>query len=213
MKKTKISEAKLQANQKNATLSTGPKQRKEQSSRNSYKHGFFAKILQFETEEEQQEYRRLEADLHEDLSSLGVMEELLVARAATLLWNQRKIEAFIQVQLQRFTSPQLAEQIKRFVRESALPDTAVFGLQEVPNAGSQAPPWEIRELLLRVGNEDNDREDEPWKEEKRDKCYIEARLGPSIDILLRCRSMVERSLEKTLNQLEKLQARRRGVIL
>lgn len=199
-----VSEKKKEANRQNAARSTGPKRLTRFSSRNSYKHGFFAQAVRFETEEEQEEYRQLEADLHLDFKPMGTMEELWVGRAATLLWNQRRIEAMLQMQLDPFSSAALERQLERFVHDSALAETPVFGLQEA--ARRQGSPWEIREILVRVGNENSEEDAKPPA--AKNKHCIEARLGPSIDVLFRYRSMMERSLEKTLDLLEKRRARR-----
>ncbi|HXQ27326.1 MAG TPA: hypothetical protein VN822_13030 [Candidatus Acidoferrales bacterium] len=97
-----ISARKLAANRRNAKRSTGPKtpQGKENSSRNSYKLGIFARQIFRRTEEglkEWEGYKDTVARIYDHYRPQNVMEELLVdkvvtesVRFARLLWLEHQ---------------------------------------------------------------------------------------------------------------------------
>lgn len=215
----KISAKKLQANQQNAKQSSGPLTPvgKRWASQNGRTYGFFAKILRFDTEEEAAEYHALVRDLTASFKPLGTAEELLVDRLATLTWHDRKVFGLLQRQLGRYENPQLEPQLAEFLKGSNLPKVAIPGLQK-PDDGAPADqysPWECREMVVRVTNDvhnakspldELDLEDKPDREGK--GFHVEARLGQALDTLLRYHTTFERSFERTLNQLLKLQALR-----
>jgi len=91
-----ISAAKLEANRRNAQLSTGPKtpKGKMQSRRNALKHGMLATdwfITVGDGAENATEFNEFLAALQEDLAPVGALEELLVEKIAICCWRQRRV--------------------------------------------------------------------------------------------------------------------------
>ncbi|MBF0453913.1 MAG: hypothetical protein HQL72_03725 [Magnetococcales bacterium] len=86
------SQKKIQANRKNATLSTGPKTEagKARSSMNAVRHGLFSQHL-FLDDEYSDDYQALEEDLHHTLRPVGALEQTLVERIAVNMWRQRRL--------------------------------------------------------------------------------------------------------------------------
>jgi hypothetical protein len=89
------------------------------------------------------------------------------------------------------------------------------GLKRFYEANKDSP-WECREMVLKVTNEHRElggrqvargQEADLDSDRKADGFYVEVRVGHAIDTLLRCHVTFERSFERTLNQLLKLQAR------
>src|SRR5215469_10676761 len=86
-----VSKAKLEANRRNAQLSTGPKtpEGKKQTRRNALKHGILASdwfITAGDGAEDAAEFEEFSATLHEDLEPVGALEEILVEKIAICCW-------------------------------------------------------------------------------------------------------------------------------
>ena len=86
-----VSERKLEANRRNAQLSTGPRTEpgKKHSRRNALKHGIFASILLIEVEDAPA-FKKLLDSLRQNFNPHDEVEEMLVERLAVLLWRQRR---------------------------------------------------------------------------------------------------------------------------
>src|SRR5437764_1266114 len=85
------SQAKIDANRRNAELSTGPKSAngKRNVSQNATKHGLLAKSVVIDTGdgvEDQAEFDRLLAELREYYKPVGKAEELCVEEMAISYW-------------------------------------------------------------------------------------------------------------------------------
>lgn len=92
---TKPSEKKIEANRRNAKLSTGPRTEagKNRSRYNAIKHGIFSRdMLQSWGlgKEEAKEFDDLLTALLEDRKPVGVLEEVLVQRIALCFWRLRR---------------------------------------------------------------------------------------------------------------------------
>ncbi|HLD70032.1 MAG TPA: hypothetical protein VJA17_04625 [Candidatus Omnitrophota bacterium] len=92
-------EKKIEANKKNALVSTGPvtDEGKTIISQNAIKHGIFAKDLIISTgdgKEDEQEYRELLDGLVVSLNPAGQMECLLVEKIAVDFWRLRRVLRF-----------------------------------------------------------------------------------------------------------------------
>ncbi len=87
-----VSQKKIEANQRNAGNSTGPRTAtgKTNSRRNALKHAIFAGVVLVEGAEDSCAYRKLVNDLHRNWKPIGRMEEIHVDRLAILLWQQRR---------------------------------------------------------------------------------------------------------------------------
>lgn len=103
---TSVSDRKLAANRENAKKSTGPQTErgKTRSSKNAYKHGFFAKPLyptSAQVTQDRSDYDDLIGGLREHYQPLGYLENVLVEkiaaayiRSARLLRHEQRILEF-----------------------------------------------------------------------------------------------------------------------
>lgn len=99
MEEKTTSLAKIEANRKNALMSTGAvtEEGKEIVSKNAVKHGVFAKdliIASGDGRENEDEYRELLHNLIESLNPSGQMEHLLVEKIAVDFWRLRRVLRF-----------------------------------------------------------------------------------------------------------------------
>ncbi len=90
-----ISQKQLEANRRNAKLSTGPKtpEGKQRMKWNALKHGLLAKsviIPDLEGFENQTEFESLLQQLHGELNPVGILEEMLVEKIAVAYWRLRR---------------------------------------------------------------------------------------------------------------------------
>jgi hypothetical protein len=90
-----VSLKRLEANRRNAQLSTGPRteEGKARSRRNSLKHGVLASALlitEGEGAEDAVEFEELLCSLREDLNPVGAVEGMLVERMAVCCWRQKR---------------------------------------------------------------------------------------------------------------------------
>ena len=92
-----ISPEKLEANRRNAQLSTGPRteQGKSRSRRNAIKHGILSSALLIskgEGAEDPAEFDELLGALSRDLAPVGALEEILVHKIAKCCWRERRAQ-------------------------------------------------------------------------------------------------------------------------
>lgn len=90
-----ISPKKLEANRRNAQLSTGPRtdEGKSQSRRNALKHGILSSALLITTgsgAEDSAAFEELVGGLGRDLAPVGALEEMLVEKIAVCWWRQKR---------------------------------------------------------------------------------------------------------------------------
>ena len=99
-----VSKAKRDANQANATYSTGPRtaEGKAISSRNSFKHGLFAKEV-VALGEEAQELVALRQRLFEEHQPANATEEILVQEIADNYWRLQRARRMEANLLEQFT--------------------------------------------------------------------------------------------------------------
>ncbi len=91
-----ISKKKLEANRRNAQLSTGPKtlEGKERVARNALKHGLLARdviIVAGDGKENEAEFHQLLDDLYDDHEPVGPIEEMLVQNMAVNRWRKWRV--------------------------------------------------------------------------------------------------------------------------
>jgi hypothetical protein len=89
----------IEANQKNAALSTGPKTDvgKAVAARNALKHGLLAKevvITDGEGAEDARQFDAMLADLVAEFAPAGAMEEILVEKIAACYWRMRRAHRY-----------------------------------------------------------------------------------------------------------------------
>ena len=88
-----ISESKLEANQENARLSTGPHDA-TRTRLNSLKHGILSKVALItfgEGPEDLEAFQELSSSLRQDLAPAGALEEFLVDLVITEAWRWRRV--------------------------------------------------------------------------------------------------------------------------
>src|SRR5271157_3220799 len=90
-----VSSKKLEANRRNAQLSTGPKTEagKNHSRRNALKHGVLASALLVTKgggTEDAAEFEELLHALNQDLAPVGRLEEMMVEKIAVCSWRQKR---------------------------------------------------------------------------------------------------------------------------
>jgi len=96
LSKPAVSNRKREANKRNAQKSTGPRtsRGKENSSRNSFRHGFFSHHLFAESQiptEDLSDYRKLHERLVQELEPVGILEEQTVEEIAVCYWKKRNL--------------------------------------------------------------------------------------------------------------------------
>ncbi len=108
------SEAKLLANRKNASKSTGPKSEegKARSARNSTKHGAYAQNP-YTPDDEVRDYRAWLENWHEEYQPAGPGEVALLEQAAQAAW---KLRQFAKVQ-EAAEAKRVRHAASRFERE------------------------------------------------------------------------------------------------
>ncbi len=94
---TKISQKQLEANRRNAQLSTGPKTRegKQRAKWNALKHGLLARSIVVPRQrrgspENRTEFFATLAQLHKQLRPVGILEEMHVEQIAVAYWRLRR---------------------------------------------------------------------------------------------------------------------------
>ena len=92
MESPMASDAKIQANRRNALRSTGPRtpEGKRRSSLNAIRHGLLAQAVVL-PEEDEREFLRLRRDLWADFQPVGAMEEQLVEKIAAEMWRYQRL--------------------------------------------------------------------------------------------------------------------------
>ncbi len=178
----KISPQKLEANRRNAQLSTGPRtpQGKEWSRRNARKHGILTSALLVTRGmgwEDEDEFKDLLAGLRENLSPIGMLEELLVEKIAICCWRQRRA---------------LECEARLFQRQDLIPlDGAGLTIEKLDDARRDVD--HVEGLGHKTFQE-----------------FLRLPLGPALDRVLRYETTIHRRLVYAINQLERLQRARKG---
>lgn len=174
---------KIEANRRNARLSTGPKtdRGKDHSRRNAVKHGILASallVVKGEGAEDRAEFDELLRALRQDCSPVGALEELLVERIATSWWRQK-----------RALQCEAALVERSFVRIPPSPPDPL--LEEMRKSFEFQPKKPVPEL-------------------EAIKAHMRLPLGDSLDRILRYETTIQRQLVHSINELERLQRIRKG---
>jgi hypothetical protein len=181
------SQAKIDANRRNAAKSTGPRtaQGKAASSRNGLTHGLSANkhIL---LDEDPEEFLLLLKDLYDRFQPVGLAEERLVQRIAAAQWRLDRVfpmEASIYRNRLREVAEEDADQQRKYAFEK---ECAEFEGRPAPR---EPAPFDEGDLLARAFDAD---------------CVAPNSLAK----LARYEGALERSLDRTLRQLKAFQAAR-----
>src|SRR5271157_2208565 len=107
-----VSSKKLEANRRNAQLSTGPRTEagKNHSRRNALKHGVLASALLVTKgggAEDAAEFEELLHALNRDLAPVGRLEEMLVEKIAVCSWRQKRALRYEALMIRRASADDL----------------------------------------------------------------------------------------------------------
>jgi hypothetical protein len=202
----------IQANRENAKKSTGPrgKSGKLAVRNNAMKHGLLTSRVTFQNGDEEQEFNTLVDDLYEEFKPKGISEALLVEEIATCWW---KLRTAAQWGLQDFRSRRKASLafLNAFNESSDEIGDAISDQHDRLRAAAKSG-WECREVLITVGGNKAEGEDEVTGEPTQTsaKTQLQARLGSSGETLLRYETAWRRDLYRAIEILRKIQGARRA---
>jgi len=199
LKMGKVSPKKLEANRRNAQRSTGPRtvEGKSWSRRNALKHGILTSALLITGGmgwEHEHEFKELLGDLREDLSPVGMLEDLLVQKIAICCWRQRRA---------------LECESQLFRRQNLIPmDDARLTIERFDDVVrcSRLNPGDHPTGDDEKNTEDDDLERRPKAFQK----FLSLPLGTNLDQVLRYETTNQRQLVYSINQLERRQRARKG---
>jgi hypothetical protein len=171
---------KLEANRRNAQLSTGPKTErgKAHSRRNAFKHGVLSSTLLVSKglgKEDFDEFDEFLISLDKDLLPVGMLEKMLVEKIAVCWWRQKR---------------------------ALQSETGLIERKWVPDAEFDF------HLLTQLGRGIYKRGQNP--ELGRITGDLRLPLGESLDRILRYETAIQKQLVHAINQLERLQRMRKG---
>lgn len=193
------SEKQIKTNQSNASKSTGPKTAKGKAiaKLNSVKHGLLAKNMEILPTEDRKDFDKLRASLMDDLKPEGELENILMEQIVSATWRLRRIQQI----------------------ETGLLGWQYFEIQS-ERANKKARTYEYdpfkRKLILESSllyNESKLREKEAKEIAESDVPTLGMAFSKSQEDLAklsRYQVAIERSLYKALEELEKLQSKRKS---
>jgi hypothetical protein len=203
---TMTGEGRKAANQANARHSTGPKtlEGKAAVRLNALRHGLRARDAVLPGEDADA-FEDLWNRVRADLSPVGPIEELLVDRIVNAIWRLRRLAraetALFHWRAQGLKADRLAERISSYERASLGMGTFSFPIKAADEA-SHADAVEAR----RRANDERDR-DEVLLGRALD---ADAKEGDAFGKLARYETSLERSLFRTLYELQQVQENRRN---
>ncbi len=200
----------------NEARSGGPRtpEGKARSSQNSSIHHLFSKKIHLEDEEERVQYSALHSGAVDYFAPKGLPEIVLVDKIVVLLWQERNALAILSERMDDLGSGGLVRRLVKFVGRAGIIDEKIPTRCQPGDAS--ASMLECRELLLRVfksdaeNNQSEINEDDRTGNTTQNRTEIEARISPSMDTVMRCHTAIERSLDRTIQQLLALQKSRKG---
>ena len=221
-----VSSKKLEANRRNAQLSTGPRTEagKNHSRRNALKHGVLASALLVTKgggTEDAAEFEELLHALNRDLAPVGRLEEMLVEKIAVCWWRQKRALRYEALMIRRASaeaSPadckateDIITVVDNHCRSEAAAEKTIWRLQQigvlrkdleeppVPEEAIQAS--KMFELFRELSDE-----------QLREKAIYHFGLPADADLnrILRYEASIQRQLAHAINQLERLQRARQG---
>ncbi len=179
-----VSLRKLEANRKNARLSTGPRtlQGKNVAKLNALKHGLLAEAIfegAGETGEDARQFGALLEEVREDLRPNGAMERLLVEKIAVCYWRLRRVLRAEMGEIRQSFSG-LAKELR--------------GRRSFAQVCGQEPKTQ--------------EEEQRWTENELERLYLPQ--FKAAENILRYETSLERQLNRALFQLERIQRRKDG---
>ncbi len=201
------SQAKLDANRRNAQHSTGPRtpEGKAAASRNALKHGLTAqKIILFD--ETQEEFDAFCAELHADYAPADAAEGILVERIAVTNWRLRRVW---RAEAAAFNA-EAASTLRQRVRTAMHRDLADEIEKHPPNGKPVTRDEARRFAWAGIDALPEETLDETVRDEYPDPTLADANIWPRrlLD-LSRHEAALERQLHRLVLDLDKVQQRRR----
>ena len=217
-----ISPAKLEANQRNAKRSTGPRtdRGKRSSRRNAMRHGILTSTLLISdgrAEEDAAEFQQLLCTLRKDLEPVGELEEMMVEMIAICSWRLQRGLRFEAQAIQR-ASQKLAEgKGERGVTTDPGARLAELLSRAAARLAARAPK---SPMALPSESEENSHSQEHAATPNPAQSQLSFRQSepelfslPSekdLNRILRYETSIHRQLAFAMNQLERLQRARKG---
>jgi hypothetical protein len=203
-----ITEKGLAANRANAKKSSGPSNTKA-TKLNGTTHGLLARSLVFRDEEESAEFKTLLDELERDRQPVGRMEQALVEEIGVCLWKMGTLNGLEQIELEnrRKASTAILQAVAENCEDKPLP---LFSNDDGSRSAAQLS-WECRELIVRTGTNNSEREESPDGEDKTAKggnTVIEARLNTTGEGLLRYSAAIKRDFYHATKTLRDIQRER-----
>jgi hypothetical protein len=201
----------IDANRENAQRSTGPKTAagKEQVRYNAMKHGLLSEAALLPDEDEAS-FHDLSAKIAADLRPVGEMESALVDRIVNILWRLRR---FSHVETGLFVREDIAEMDARLDEAWQAATAPNLESRQKQSPGSQSESTaQVRETLMRVRVSQlqavSEAQDATPRHRLGDAFAHDASTGNAFSKLARYETQLNRTLERTLSQLQELQQRR-----
>ena len=129
------SPSQIEANRRNALMSTGPKTEagKSRSRRNAIRHGLTAETV-IEVLEDPEEYKAFEMSVTADFDAQTAVERELVLRLASLLWRLRRATAIETGLLQ--IQAEIVREVSQTRTQSQVPDRVLEAIVRFGNGAS-----------------------------------------------------------------------------
>jgi hypothetical protein len=197
------SERQKAANRANARHSTGPKTSEGKAAirLNALRHGLLTRDVALPGEDAEL-FEELFNQVRAHLSPVGPIEEFLVDRVVNAMWRLRRLEraetALFHSRIHGLKADQLAKLVSSYEK------SVLHFLQHPPDITDQAAHTEATEALERAKYEQD--RDEVLLGRASD---ADAKEGDTFDKLARYEGSLERSLHRALDQLYRIQDRRR----
>jgi hypothetical protein len=194
IKKT-VTERVLVANLANSGRSTGPDDTKD-TRYNATKHTFLEKKIAFADDAEKKEVEALLSQLVRHHDPSGPTERSLVSEMAISLWRLRNLYGWESVEIS--SRKAVAAAVLKALSESRNAHDLLPLLDEMGQG------WEPTGLTVRNGT----RECRGEQTDKTGHSFLEARMGSSLDLILRYGAGIRRDFYRALATLRDLQRER-----
>ncbi len=156
----KVSDRKRRANQENGTKSQGPTtpEGKQRSSHNAVQHGFSARTLFFESEEEQARYEQLLADLRNESKSTNKLQDFMLQQIVAGQILSERSQRWTSREMTNRNSTAVAALLDTLMGKTKALQVPLPGLTSASESGGNAGggwlPWTLGDLELNlVGGE------------------------------------------------------------
>ncbi len=205
--KRPASEKRLAANRRNAQRSTGPRTQegKAVSSRNSLKHGLRSQTILVPGECEK-DYTTFRDQLREDLQPSGALEELLVGRAITIGWRLQRLTRIEAAMFYRaYFSAREGSAEREIAKHIQDPSDKIFEELDGPPIILDEQAYREAKAAAQAAVAGRDAEIADLG-----ATFLAEENAKKLALYVRYEQGLERSLFRTLHELERVQARRSG---